>query len=684
MIASAPLFLWLLPLAGLPVVFHLFMRVRKRRHTFSTLMFFHMIDPRLNARRRIKELLVLLLRVLFIIFLLLALARITRPGTGAGGPVAVVIVLDNSGSMGAPGPDGRPKLDHAVRSASALLSTLTEGDSAGLVLLVDDPVVSIPDGLDSAGAVKSVLSAAGRTEAEGSASKALTRAFELLSSSRLPGAEIHIFSDLHANAWNRLSGATVGSQGTAGIIVHRIPSALPKDANISVAGIRLPRQSIITGRGFSVGVQLENADSDDAEARMNVFDSFGGSRVKSARMVAESEKEVSVRLLPDKTGIHWVTAYIEGDALDIDNRSSSAFVCGADQTAVFAGGRNDYGLLPLALAPSSNGILSGIAPVFVAPDELSARLATEPPALVTLTWDALCGASSSDQDGLERFVKGGGVLLAVPAAAGGGDAGIPPEWIGAAPGSVAAMSAGEDVIVFHKGSPVFDDLRSADGDIALGQVKAFRLQPLSIAGDSTALLGLSDGRIVLASRRLGDGLIYACGLALDSEWSNLPLKPGFLALAQNLALSGQADHGQAVQLLIAGERVRQVGPGDAPARIISIAGSALDWTGGSGGLPILPRAGVYSMQTGTSETIIAVSSAIAEARREFIEGPKVNALEGLSYSVSQGADIGDVLKTALLARSGISLYPYFLLLAFLAFFLEGWAANRTRSEIAGG
>ncbi len=683
MIASAPLFLWLLPLAGLPVVFHLFMRVRKQRHTFSTLMFFHMIDPRLNARRRIKELLVLLLRVLFIIFLLLALARITRPGTGARGPVALVIVLDNSGSMGAPGPDGCPKLDHAVRSASALLSTLTDADSAGLVLLVDDPLASLPDGLNSAGVVKSALAGVSRTEAEGSTSKALVRTFEMLSSSRLPGAEVHIFSDLHINAWNRIPAVRGGSQGAAGIIVHRMPSPPPQGANIAVAGIKLPRQRIIAGRSFSAGIRLENADSADADARLNVFDSRGGSQVKSARMAAASERDIPVRLLPDKTGVHWVMARIEGDALDLDNSAASAFICDAVQTAVFAGGQNDYGLLPLALAPSSDGILSGITPVFVGPDELPDRLAADRPALAVMTWDALSSSSSLELDGLEKFVRSGGVLLAVPAVAGQGDPGVPPAWIGAAPDPAEANPAGEDVIVFQKGDAVFDDLRSSDGDIAIREVKAFRLCPLSIAGDSVVLLGLGDGRIVLSSRRLGDGLVYACGLALDSEWSNLPLKPGFLALTQNLALSGQADQGQSIQLLTAGERVLQAGAGDGPVRIMSIAGSALDWKGSSGGLPVLPRAGVYSMQTGTSETIIAVSSAIAEASREFIEGPKVSALEGLSYSVSEGADIGELLKTALLARSGISLYPYFLLLAFVAFLLEGWAANRTRSEIAG-
>ena len=69
-----PLFIWLLPAAGLPILFHLFFKLKKRPRVFPTLMFFEQIDPQLSARRQIRHWLVLLLRTLFLLFLLLALA----------------------------------------------------------------------------------------------------------------------------------------------------------------------------------------------------------------------------------------------------------------------------------------------------------------------------------------------------------------------------------------------------------------------------------------------------------------------------------------------------------------------------------------------------------------------------------------------------------------------------------
>jgi hypothetical protein len=107
MIFSAPILLYLLPLAGLPIVFHLILKQKKRTMVFSTLMFFHQVDPKLNTRRQIREWLLLLMRVLMIALVLLALSRPTlRSAVGTGGKLSLVAIIDNSGSMTAASDQG--------------------------------------------------------------------------------------------------------------------------------------------------------------------------------------------------------------------------------------------------------------------------------------------------------------------------------------------------------------------------------------------------------------------------------------------------------------------------------------------------------------------------------------------------------------------------------------------------
>ena len=82
MIPGASLFLYLLPLAAAPVLFHLLMRRQRKTVLFSTRMFFDSMKPRLSFHRKFREPLLLAARTLLLLFLLLALARLAFPGMG--------------------------------------------------------------------------------------------------------------------------------------------------------------------------------------------------------------------------------------------------------------------------------------------------------------------------------------------------------------------------------------------------------------------------------------------------------------------------------------------------------------------------------------------------------------------------------------------------------------------------
>ena len=103
---SVPAAAWLLPAIALPIIFHLFYRLRRQVREFPSLMFFLRIDPRLSAKRKIHEWLILILRCLFLALLLLALLRPILGNRGSGENVARLVLIDNSGSMAAAASDG--------------------------------------------------------------------------------------------------------------------------------------------------------------------------------------------------------------------------------------------------------------------------------------------------------------------------------------------------------------------------------------------------------------------------------------------------------------------------------------------------------------------------------------------------------------------------------------------------
>ncbi|MCK4640205.1 MAG: BatA domain-containing protein, partial [Candidatus Marinimicrobia bacterium] len=65
-------FLYLLPLAIIPLVIHLIGRQRYYQHEFSTLRFLKQLEHDLIRKLKIRQILLLLLRILLILLIVLA------------------------------------------------------------------------------------------------------------------------------------------------------------------------------------------------------------------------------------------------------------------------------------------------------------------------------------------------------------------------------------------------------------------------------------------------------------------------------------------------------------------------------------------------------------------------------------------------------------------------------------
>jgi hypothetical protein len=236
------------------------------------------------------------------------------------------------------------------------------------------------------------------------------------------------------------------------------------------------------------------------------------------------------------------------------------------------------------------------------------------------------------------------------------------------------VQAGLALSPLAKTHPIFNDLRDAKGDVALHNVKAFQFYPLRAAATNTPVFGLEDGRLAVAEQIVGKGRLLVSGLAFDSAWSTLTLKPGFVALAQNLALIQPAAAANLVAL-VAGEPLRLPASLAGVLHVQTVAGSPLDWQGPAARLATLPRSGVYSIRSGAETTLWAVRSSDREGRQKFLGGESLPALGKLSYSVRDLAGgPGLASKFHQLERS-LDLGWLLLLLAFAALGAEGWLAN---------
>jgi len=674
--ALNPFFLSLLPLAALPVIFHLFFRLKMRARAFPTLMFFHRLDPRLNARRRLREWLILLLRTLLISLVVMCLAHPVWLGVGAEGSVAVVLVLDNSGSMSGTTESGQPKLKEALGAARTLVAQLRATDSAGLVLFVPDPATPLPPTLTSdKSALLNALEHIGETEASGGVAAAVERAVMMLEGSPAAHCEIHIFSDLQEEKWSQAPLNLRAPPRGSSVVVHRLASRAPS-RNVTMATAQIQARSILPGRRIPIETRLINTGVSETAIRLNWLDDAGHRGSTELNVPARMEKTAGFMLEAQNPGVRWVNVWVEGDDFAADNHAPIVFTCSQKQPVLFFGSSLEFGQLPLATSPAREGTLSGLAPGFADTAEVVARLRDQPAGLVVATWNSF-GVPSSDMgarwSALKRFLTAGGNALLVPAAS-PGPLGSQPDWLSIVPGALQQSPSGLAFSAVAKTHPLFNDVKDDKGEVALHNLKLFRFHSLRCAATNTPIFGLEDGRVVLAEESVGKGRLLVSGLAFDSAWSTLPLKPGFVVLAQNLALA-QAAASTNILSSVAGEPLRLSFAQEPRIHVQALVGSPLDWKGPVAGLVTLPRSGIYTVRSGAEALYCAVRSSETEGRQRFLGGDALPALGKVAYSTRELAIGQGLVSEFRKLEKSVDLSWPLLLLAFAALGLEGWLAN---------
>jgi len=731
MIFPAPIFLYLLPLAGLPIVFHFILKQKKRTMVFSTLMFFHRTDPKLNSHRKIRQWLLLLLRILLIAFILLALSRpIFQTSGGLSGKISVVAIVDNSGSMsdGAGYDNDRTKLECAVGAARRLITMLEDGSEAAVVLLVDDPAVEPAEGRSDRNPVlvgdrlttdkESLLALLDRirpTQATGDAGRALARAFGFLRASSAGGGAVHVFSDLQQTEWGTDSKRSGVGGAPITVYVHKIEPEIRDEANVAITAIQLPGERILPEHTYSIGLVLQNTSDTVANIRVNSIDSQDSKNTENVTLARGRTETVEVETKPDENGYHWIKVWIEGDGFSADNEAGVGIFCEETATIMFWGTPEEFGVLPVALSPSGQGQFTGMVAEFRSPGQLSQTAAEEKPIMIVATWMGLqlMGESSVP---LREYVDKGGNLLVVPSVKPGRRvvSGQLPDWLGAALKAREVYPRGVSLEVLDDRTTFWHRIRDATAGSKLEPVRAYVFHPLGLTDEFTPLeipetgvkpqkgrfltgfkplLGVDSERVVIAHRKLGQGNIYVSGTAFAPQWNTLPLTGLLVVMTQRMALGGGSSEGQRTLSLVAGERPRgiiaegspresgdRLAPATAGVEILSLVGDPMDWKGEGQEIPAFPRAGVYLVRTDDDKYCISVRASEKEGLEKFVEGSQVPIIGQIAHKIlpyDEAEDFGQHHKGQ--ARA-IESYLFLLLLATLALLAEGWLGSHKPSR----
>lgn len=336
--------------ALIPLLIHLFSKRRVKIVEFSSLKHLKEMQKRQVRRLKIRQLLLLLLRMAIILALVLAFARPTTEGgaLGSHASVSAVVLFDNSASMDRSVRDGN-LFEIARQRTQRLLETFGESDEVTLAPLAYTGEAE-PAGRFTSPAV--ALEELERIEAgarPADLQSALGRASDLMAQAGNLNKEIYIVSDRQRGSLPD-SGLVLGED--VQVYVVELPD---EDAeNVGLVDLDFGGQLLVPGHDFEIIAQVRNYD--DA-AREDLIASLylDGRRVAQTDVSAPANGEQAVRFSQSvsRGGFHSGWVELSDDRFPADNRYYFTFRIPEQFNVLIVTGDPSAQFINLALTPSA-------------------------------------------------------------------------------------------------------------------------------------------------------------------------------------------------------------------------------------------------------------------------------------------------------------------------------------------
>jgi len=197
MIFLNPAVLFGLLAASIPVLIHLFNLRKLKKIEFSTLRFLKELQKNKIRKIKLKQWLLLALRIMIILLLVTAFARPTLEGISIGGTTSAakttaLFILDDTFSMSVVDQDGS-YFNQAKQTIKNILTQFEEGDEAALILVSSQPTgINLTTNLSK---LENELSELKISYITNKLNNALVKAAQVISASENFNKEIYLMTD---------------------------------------------------------------------------------------------------------------------------------------------------------------------------------------------------------------------------------------------------------------------------------------------------------------------------------------------------------------------------------------------------------------------------------------------------------------------------------------------------------
>ncbi len=691
-----PAILFGLIAASIPILIHLFNLRKLKKIEFSTLQFLKELQKNKIRKIKLKQWLLLALRVLIILLIVTAFARPTLEGISIGGTTSAakttaVFILDDTFSMSVIDQQGS-YFNNAKQTIKEIVNQLQEGDEAAIILISQQPEeINLTTNLERfINEIDDIPISYISTELN----NAIIKAAEVVGESQNFNKEIYLLTDFQKGRLVSPENVTnLNELLNEQVRFYAFDYSGKEILNTGISNLKLNTQIFEKNKPVKFEAEVTNYSSTPVNNLVvSLFIEGERSAQQSLNLNSGETKTASLEAPAKGTGL--IKAYVEleeDDILQDNKRYTSIYIPEKIEVLILSDEIEKSRFINLALQSAAiNGFI-----------EITTKNINQAGAAQFKNYNVIIISSSSFNsisDKLQDFLSAGKGLVIFPSSTGTAEA-FSSSLTGLDLPSSGGLNTAEnnqsiefDEIDFNH--PLFENifLEKQKKQIESPSINIYH--KIKVLGTGKSIIKLIDGSSFLSEYAANGGKVLLFNSSADLKWNDFPLKSIFAPLLNKIVLYISANK-SVNEEQFAGEKINA-----------NISNRILPQ------LKILrpdDKEDLVNLNEYISPNFFTYSSSEQVGIYKFFSGDKlinsvsvnINPLESVvgHYSENEFENYLDEIKfkgsflmidkdenpveQILQARFGSELWRYFLIAALIIALIEMTVARNAKKEITG-
>ena len=689
-----PAILFGLIAASIPILIHLLNLRKLKKIEFSTLQFLKELQKSKIRRIKLKQWLLLALRVLIILLIVTAFARPTLEGVSIGGTTSAaktsaVFILDDTFSMSVIDQQGS-YFNRAKQSIKDIVNQLREGDEVALILVSHQPEeTKYSTNLER---FISEIDDIQISFISNELNSAIVKAAEVIGTSQNFNKEIYLLTDFQNGRLISQENVTDLSELLNKQVHFYVFDYSGKEVlNAGISNLKLNTQIFERNKPIKFEANVTNYSSTPMNNLVvSLFIDDERSAQQSLNLNAGETKTAYLEAAADNSGS--IDAFIEieeDDILQDSKRFTSIYIPEKINLLILSESDEKSRFINLALqSGSSIGFIN-----------VTGKNFSQAAAVQFKNFDAVIinsNSFSSVSSKLKDFLNEGKGIVIFPSADGNSEIfNLSLASLNLPKSNGIIKTDGDQSVEFDEidfNHPLFENIYLEKGKKQIESPLINSYHKIHVGGSGKSIIELVDGSSFLSEYNLGGGKVFLFNSSADLSWSDFPIKSIFapllnkivLYLTSNKSITEEQFSGEKININVSEVTLPQIKilRADGKEDLVNLNElSASDFFTYN----FSDQVGNYKFYSGENllKTVSVNTNPLESVTKHYSESEFENYLDEIQFEgtfLMLDKDENPV-QQILQARFGSELWRYFLIAALIIAMIEMAVARNAKKEM---